>query len=70
MFPVWMIPEQVRHSGDHLERGFAKAGNGKSLQDFEEGLLSWWRPTHPAAVFDSLRPGSHCTSAAWAKEEL
>ena len=33
--PIWMNPEQPRLVLPHLERGFAKAGSGKSLADFD-----------------------------------
>ena len=35
VFPVWMNPERFDVFDDALERGFAKAGNGKSLDDFK-----------------------------------
>jgi F420-dependent oxidoreductase-like protein len=35
VFPVWMNPERFDLFEDSLERGFAKAGGGKSLADFE-----------------------------------
>ncbi|HPG24061.1 MAG TPA: LLM class F420-dependent oxidoreductase [Myxococcota bacterium] len=35
VFPVWMDPERYDLFEDSLERGFAKAGGGKSLADFE-----------------------------------
>ncbi len=35
VFPVWMNPERYDLFEESLERGFAKAGNGKSLADFE-----------------------------------
>ena len=34
-FPVWMNPERYDVFADAIEQGFAKAGNGKSLDDFE-----------------------------------
>jgi F420-dependent oxidoreductase-like protein len=33
--PIWMNPEQPQVVLSHLERGFAKAGGGKSLADFD-----------------------------------
>ncbi|ARN76290.1 LLM class F420-dependent oxidoreductase [Oceanicoccus sagamiensis] len=35
VFPIWMNPEKFDVIGQHLEKGFAKAGNGKSLKDFD-----------------------------------
>lgn len=35
VFPIWMSPENFSAIGPHLEKGFAKAGNGKSLKDFD-----------------------------------
>ena len=35
VFPIWMNPERYDLFKDSLEEGFAKAGNGKSLSDFE-----------------------------------
>jgi F420-dependent oxidoreductase-like protein len=35
VFPIWMSPEKFSAIGPHLEKGFAKAGNGKSLKDFD-----------------------------------
>jgi len=35
VFPVWMNPERYDLFEEPLERGFAKAGSGKSLEDFE-----------------------------------
>lgn len=35
VFPVWMDPEKYSVLKPHLEKGFAKAGNGKSLQQFD-----------------------------------
>jgi F420-dependent oxidoreductase-like protein len=35
VFPVWMNPERFDLFEKSLEKGFAKAGNGKSLTDFE-----------------------------------
>jgi len=33
-FPVWMVPERYDVFADSIEAGFAKAGGGKSLNDF------------------------------------
>lgn len=35
VFPVWMDPEKYSLFEADLEKGFAKAGNGKSLKDFD-----------------------------------
>jgi len=35
VFPVWMNPERFDLFEESLEKGFAAAGNGKSLADFE-----------------------------------
>ena len=35
VFPVWMNPERFDVFDDALERGFAQAGNGKSLDNFK-----------------------------------
>jgi F420-dependent oxidoreductase-like protein len=35
VFPVWMDPEQPSVLTEHIERGIAKAGGGKSLDDFD-----------------------------------
>ncbi len=34
-FPVWMDPEQFSVFEEPINRGFAKAGNGKSMMDFD-----------------------------------
>jgi F420-dependent oxidoreductase-like protein len=35
VFPIWMNPERFDIFGESLEKGFAKAGGGKSLEGFE-----------------------------------
>ena len=35
VFPVWMDPERYDVFEPHFNEGFAKAGNGKSLKDFD-----------------------------------
>jgi F420-dependent oxidoreductase-like protein len=35
VFPVWMDPNKYDVIGEHLQQGFDKAGNGKSLKDFD-----------------------------------
>ncbi len=34
-FPIYMIPEKYEVFGEFIEQGFAKAGGGKSLADFD-----------------------------------
>jgi alkanesulfonate monooxygenase SsuD/methylene tetrahydromethanopterin reductase-like flavin-dependent oxidoreductase (luciferase family) len=35
VFPVFMVPENFAVIGEHLQKGFDKAGNGKSLANFD-----------------------------------
>jgi alkanesulfonate monooxygenase SsuD/methylene tetrahydromethanopterin reductase-like flavin-dependent oxidoreductase (luciferase family) len=35
VFPVFMVPEKFAVIGEHLQKGFVKAGNGKSLENFD-----------------------------------
>ncbi len=35
VLPIWMDPENFAVLGTELDKGFAKAGEGKSLQDFD-----------------------------------
>lgn len=35
VFPIWMSPERFDALEPHLQKGFDKAGNGKSLKDFD-----------------------------------
>jgi len=35
VFPVWMDPDKYDVLGEHIEAGFAKAGGGKSLENFD-----------------------------------
>jgi F420-dependent oxidoreductase-like protein len=35
VFPVWMNPDRYDLLDEHLQKGFAKAGGGKGLDDFE-----------------------------------
>ena len=35
VFPVWMDPDKYSLFAEDMEAGFAKAGNGKSLKDFD-----------------------------------
>ncbi len=58
VFPVWMDPNQFSVLGEHLEKGFAKAGGGKSLADFDVAPFVYVAANDDvAAGFDSLRPG-------------
>ncbi|MCB1679286.1 MAG: LLM class F420-dependent oxidoreductase [Halioglobus sp.] len=49
VFPVWMDPEKYAVLGGDLEKGFARAGNDKSLRNFEVA------PFVPVSVNDDLR---------------
>jgi len=57
VFPVWMDPEKYDILGEHLEAGFAKAGNGKSLKGFDVAPFVMVAMNDDLdAAFDSLRP--------------
>lgn len=57
VFPVWMDPNKYDVLGEHIEAGFAKAGNGKSLQDFDIAPFVMVAPSNDLdAAFDALRP--------------
>lgn len=57
VFPVWMDPERYDVLGEHIEEGFQKAGNGKSLKDFDIApFVSVAANDDLDAAFDSLRP--------------
>lgn len=57
VFPVWMDPNKFDIIGEHLQKGFDKAGNGKSLQDFDVApFVSVAMNDDLDAAFDSLRP--------------
>ena len=57
VFPVWMDPEKYGILGEHIEAGFAKAGNGKSLDDFDIAPFVMVALNDDLdAAFDSLRP--------------
>jgi F420-dependent oxidoreductase-like protein len=57
VFPVWMNPGKYDILGEHLEKGFAKAGNGKSLKDFDIAPFVTVAPNDDLdAAFDALRP--------------
>ncbi|TGD74135.1 LLM class F420-dependent oxidoreductase [Mangrovimicrobium sediminis] len=58
VFPVWMDPRQFHVLGEHLEAGFAKAGGGKSLDNFDISPFVFVAVNDDvAAGIDSLRPG-------------
>lgn len=57
VFPVWMDPNKYSILGDSLEQGFAKAGNGKSLKNFDVAPFVMVAANDDlAAAFNSLRP--------------
>ena len=57
VFPVWMDPEKYSVIGDHLQEGFDRAGNGKSLADFDVApFVSVAMNDDLEAAFESLRP--------------
>ena len=57
VFPVWMDPNKFDIIGDHLQTGFDKAGNGKSLADFDVApFVSVALNDDLDAAYDSLRP--------------
>ena len=57
VFPVWMDPLKYNIIGEHLDKGFAKAGNGKSLKEFDVApFVAVAANDDLNAAFDSLRP--------------
>jgi len=57
VFPVWMDPEQYSVLGEHIEEGFAKAGNGKSLKDFDIApFVTVSMNDDLDLAFDAMRP--------------
>ena len=57
VFPVWMDPTKYSVIGDSIEEGFAKAGNGKSLKDFDIApFVTVAMNDDLDAAYDSLRP--------------
>ena len=57
VFPVWMDPDKYGVLGEHIEAGFAKAGGGKSLEDFDVApFVTVAKNDDLDAAFDSLRP--------------
>lgn len=57
VFPVWMDPNKYSVVGEHLDAGFAKAGNGKSLADFNVApFVMVMLNDDLNAAYDALRP--------------
>ena len=57
VFPVWMDPDKYSILGEHIEAGFAKAGNGKSLKDFDIApFVTVALNDDVNAAYDALRP--------------
>jgi F420-dependent oxidoreductase-like protein len=57
VFPVWMNPDRYDVIGDYVEEGFAKAGGGKSLKDFDIApFVTVAANDDVDAAFDALRP--------------
>ena len=57
VFPVWMDPNKYDVLGESLERGFEKAGNGKSLKDFDVApFVTVAMNDDLDAAYDALRP--------------
>ncbi|GAB5452768.1 MAG: LLM class F420-dependent oxidoreductase [Halioglobus sp.] len=57
VFPVWMDPNKYDILGEHIQAGFDKAGNGKSLKDFDIApFVTVAANDDLDAAFDALRP--------------
>ena len=57
VFPVWMDPNKYDVLGESIERGFEKAGNGKSLKDFDVApFVTVAMNDDLDAAYDALRP--------------
>ncbi|MCZ6829558.1 MAG: LLM class F420-dependent oxidoreductase [Gammaproteobacteria bacterium] len=57
VFPVWMDPTKYQLFAEDFETGFARAGNGKSLKDFDIApFVSVAMNDDIDAAFDSQRP--------------
>ncbi len=57
VFPVWMDPNKYNIIGEYLEAGFAKAGGGKSVQDFDVApFVQVAMNDDLDMAFDSMRP--------------
>ena len=56
-FPVWMDPNKYDVLGESIEQGFEKAGNGKSLKDFDIApFVTVAMNDDLDAAYDALRP--------------
>lgn len=57
VFPVWMDPSKYDVLGESIEQGFEKAGNGKSLRDFDVApFVTVAMNDDLDAAYDALRP--------------
>ena len=57
VFPVWMDPNKYDVLGESIEQGFEKAGNGKSLKDFDIApFVTVAMNDDLNAAYDALRP--------------
>ncbi len=57
VFPVWMDPNKYEVLGEHIQKGFDKAGGGKSLDNFDVApFVSVAMNDDLDAAYDSLRP--------------
>ena len=57
VFPVWMDPNKYDVLGESIEQGFEKAGNGKSLKDFDIApFITVAMNDDLEAAYDALRP--------------
>ena len=57
VFPVWMDPNKYDVLGESIEQGFEKAGNGKSLKDFDIApFVTVAIYEDLDAAYDALRP--------------
>jgi F420-dependent oxidoreductase-like protein len=57
VFPVWMDPNKFSVLGEHLDKGFAKAGGGKSLANFDVApFVMVMMNDDLEAAYNALRP--------------
>jgi F420-dependent oxidoreductase-like protein len=57
VFPVWMDPNKYDVLGESIEQGFEKAGNDKSLEDFDVApFVTVAMNDDLDAAYDTLRP--------------
>ena len=57
VFPVWMDPNKYDVLGESIEQGFEKAGNGKSLKNFDIApFVTVAMNDDLDAAYDALRP--------------